>query len=113
LDICLKVRNGSRNNRLKAKAKVARQHQKIANERADFYHRIGLRLVRGTQVIHTEDLAVENMVKNHCLAKSSSDATWHIKGPGEAVTSTRLAGSSHQTSVAAIVALAWGSSLCA
>jgi len=57
-------------NRLRAKVEVARQHQKIAHQRADFQQRQSLRLVHENQVIHTEDLAVENMVKNRSLAKS-------------------------------------------
>jgi putative transposase len=68
-------KEGSKN-RLKAKTKVARQHQTIVNQRADFQHKLSYRLVHENQVIHTEDLAVRNMVKYHRFAKSISDAGW-------------------------------------
>jgi putative transposase len=63
-------------NRAKAKAKVARAHRKVRASRADFLHKASTRLVRGHDVIALEDLAVRNMVRNHCLAKAISDVGW-------------------------------------
>lgn len=63
-------------NRKKAKLKVARLHAKIADTRKDFLHKLSTRLVNENQVIAIETLAVSNMQKNHCLAKSISDASW-------------------------------------
>ena len=63
-------------NRKKAKLKVAKLHAKITDFRKDFLHKLSTRLVNENQVIAIETLAVSNMQKNHCLAKSISDASW-------------------------------------
>jgi putative transposase len=63
-------------NRVKAKLKVARLHAKIADARKDFLHKLSTRLINENQVIAVESLAVSNMQKNHCLAKSIGDASW-------------------------------------
>ncbi|SIO35338.1 RNA-guided endonuclease TnpB family protein [Nitrosomonas cryotolerans] len=70
-----KKRKGSAN-RQKARLKVARLHAGIADARKDFLHKLSTRLVNENQVIAVESLAVSNMKKNRCLAKSISDAGW-------------------------------------
>ena len=58
--------------------RVARLHEKIANQRNDFLHKLTYKLTHDNQVdsIVVEDLSVKNMMKNHCLAGSIGDASW-------------------------------------
>lgn len=62
---------GSRG-REKARVLLARQHEKVANQREDFLHKASRSMVNRYGFIGIEDLNVCGMVKNHRLAKSIS-----------------------------------------
>lgn len=61
-------------NRAKAKAKLARLHQRIANVRTDALHKLTSKLATEFDTIAIEDLNVRGMLANHCLARSIADA---------------------------------------
>lgn len=63
-------------NRRKARIKVAKLHDKIANQRKDFLHKISNKITNENQVIVIEDLKVKNMLKNKNLSKAISEVSW-------------------------------------
>ena len=68
-------KKGSKN-REKAIRILALSHEKIANQRNDFLHKISFRVVSENQAIAVESLNVGGMMKNHCLAQGIGDVSW-------------------------------------
>lgn len=68
--------NGS-HRREKAKAEVARLHEKIANQRMNHLHQVSSAITgKNHALIAVEDLSVANMLKNRHLSRSISDVSW-------------------------------------
>jgi putative transposase len=64
-------------NRRKARVKLSRIHLKISRQRKDHATKLARCVIQSNDLVVYEDLRVKNMVRNHCLAKSISDAGWY------------------------------------
>jgi putative transposase len=64
--------------RRKARKLFAKKHLKVSRQRNEHAKRIARCVVKSNDLVAYEDLRVSNMVKNHCLAKSISDASWYL-----------------------------------
>ena len=64
--------------RRKALKAVHRVHERITNKRSDFAHQLSKTLIDRFGIIAFEDLNIKNMLQNHHLAKSISDAAWRM-----------------------------------
>ncbi len=60
----------------RTKQRLVLLHEKVVNKRKDFLHKTSTKLIRENQTICLESLSISNMVKNHSLAQSISDASW-------------------------------------
>lgn len=64
------------NRRAKARAKVARLHARVANQRLDAMHKATTMIARTYSTVCIEDLNVAGMVKNRRLAKAIMDTSF-------------------------------------
>jgi putative transposase len=71
-----KKQKGSKN-RAKTRNRLGRRHLKVQRQRKDWAVKLARCVVMSADVVAYEDLLVSNLVKNHCLAKSISDAAWY------------------------------------
>ena len=70
-----KKKKGTKNRR-KAINRLGRAHLKVQRQRRDFAVKAARCVVKSADFVALEDLQIRNMVKNHHLAKSISDAAW-------------------------------------
>ncbi|WP_249322100.1 transposase [Halomonas sp. PGE1] len=64
-------------NRAEARLLVAKAHERVANARHDFQHKLSRQIVDDNQAVIVETLKVGNMMKNRRLAKHIGDASWY------------------------------------
>jgi putative transposase len=72
--LCRKKKGSNRRN--KARLLVAKTHEKVANQRKDFLHKVANAYINRFQTIYIEDLNIKGMVKNRYLSKSIYDSSW-------------------------------------
>lgn len=70
-----KKKKGS-NNRDKSRLRLARQHEKVKNQRIDFLQQVSTRIVRENQTVCVEDLNIQGMQKNRKLSRAIADVSW-------------------------------------
>ncbi|WP_235018817.1 RNA-guided endonuclease InsQ/TnpB family protein [Tolypothrix sp. NIES-4075] len=64
------------NRRYKTRVRIAKTHNKIADTRKDFLHKLSTKIVSENQTIVLEDLNVSGMVKNRKLSRAISQQGW-------------------------------------
>ncbi|MEB3281889.1 MAG: transposase [Lyngbya sp.] len=71
-----RTQKGSQNCK-KARNRLGRAHLKVSRRRNDWVCKLAQHVIRSNDLVAIENLRIRNMVKNHHLAKSISDAAWY------------------------------------
>jgi putative transposase len=71
-----KVKGSNRRNVWKFR--VAKQHERVSNQRKDFLHKATNEITNRFDLIILEDLNIKGMIKNHKLAGAISDCGWNM-----------------------------------
>lgn len=61
----------------RARTKLTKAYEKINNVRTDFQHKISRQLIDDNQAVIVETLKIQNLLKNHQLAKYITDVSWY------------------------------------
>ncbi len=61
----------------KTRIKVAKQHQKIVNQRKDFLHKVSTAITKQYDAIVVESLNIKGMIQNQRLSKQIADVSWY------------------------------------
>jgi putative transposase len=69
-------KNKGSKNKNKSRIKLALCHEKIANQRKDFLHKLSTNLVKSHDTLCFESLKIENMIRNRRLARSIHSSGW-------------------------------------
>ncbi|WP_159791073.1 RNA-guided endonuclease InsQ/TnpB family protein [Sodalinema gerasimenkoae] len=64
-------------NRKKAVNRLGRVHLKISRQRDEHAKRLARCVIQSNDLVAYENLRIQNLVRNHCLAKSIHDAGWY------------------------------------
>ncbi len=71
-----KADKGSKNS-AKARNRLGLAHLKVSRRRQNWVCKLAQHVIQSNDLVAIENLKVRNLVKNHCLAKSISDAAWY------------------------------------
>ncbi len=74
--VCVDKKNSAITRTIEEILRLAKLHQRLANQRDDFLHKLSRFYVDNYDLIAIEDLNIKGMAKNHWLAQSILDASW-------------------------------------
>jgi putative transposase len=70
-----RAKKGS-NRRRETKSIVSKCYEKVRNQRNDFLHKLANKYVQNNGIIYVENLQINNLVRNHSLARDINDCSW-------------------------------------